>query len=155
MDGFLFDMNGVYEDFVCTALREAMRDYGGRSVLQARDIHMDEGESIRLRPDFVWYGESGTPMIVADAKYKARKRRGFPNEDLYQLLAYCTALGLPEGHLVYAKGNAPHTSHHVRHAGTVLHQHAIDLDQRPARLLAEIDALARRMISSAPMGQPL
>ncbi|MGW4850525.1 McrC family protein [Streptomyces sp. NPDC004288] len=146
MDGFLFDMNGVYEDFVCKALREAMRAYGGRSALQARDIYMDEGESIRLRPDFVWYGDSGMPMIVADAKYKARRNRGFPNEDLYQMLAYCTALGLPEGHLVYAKGNAPHTSHRVRHAVTVLHQHAIDLDQPPAGLLAEIGALARRMV---------
>jgi len=148
MNGFLFDMNSVYEDFVCTALREAMRPYGGRSVLQARDIHMDEGDAIRLRPDFVWYGESGTPLIVADAKYKARKKRGFPNEDLYQLLAYCTALGLPEGHLVYAKGNAPQTSHHVRHAGTVLHQHAVDLDQQPLQLLAQIDTLARRMIGA-------
>ncbi|WP_342781367.1 McrC family protein [Streptomyces roseicoloratus] len=146
MDGFLFDMNGVYEDFVCTALREAMRAFGGRSVLQARNLHMDEGASIRLRPDFVWYGEAGAPEIVADAKYKARRKQGFPNADLYQLLAYCTALGLPEGHLVYAKGNAPHTSHHVRHAGTVLHQHAVDLNQQPTELLAEIAALARRML---------
>ncbi|MFG3349325.1 McrC family protein [Streptomyces sp. NPDC048018] len=151
MDGFLFDMNSVYEDFVCTALREAMRAFGGRSVLQARNIHMDEGESIRLRPDFVWYGETDTPAIVADAKYKTRRKRGFPNEDLYQLLAYCTALGLPEGHLVYAKGNAPHTSHHVRHAGTILHQHAVELDQQPTGLLAEIDGLARHMLGSVPV----
>ncbi|MBM7057821.1 McrC family protein [Streptomyces durocortorensis] len=151
MDGFLFDMNGVYEDFICKALREAMRTYGGRSALQARNIHMDEGESIRLRPDFVWYGDSGVPTIVADAKYKARRNRGFPNEDFYQMLAYCTALGLPEGHLVYAKGNTPHISHRVRHAGTVLHQHAIDLDQQSAGLLAEIDALARHMLHGAAM----
>ncbi|MFI0165551.1 McrC family protein [Streptomyces sp. NPDC017095] len=153
MNGFLFDMNGIYEDFICTALREAMRPYGGRSVLQARNIHMDEGDSIRLRPDFVWYGESGTPLIVADAKYKARRKRGLPNEDLYQMLAYCTALGLPEGHLVYAKGNAPHISHRVRHAGTVLHQHAIDLEQQSAGLLAEIDALARRMLHGSAMSR--
>lgn len=159
MDGFLFDMNGVYEDFVCKALREAMRTHGGRSALQAQNIHMDESDSIRLRPDFVWYGDSGMPMIVADAKYKARRNRGFPNEDLYQMLAYCTALGLPEGHLVYAKGNAPHTSHRVRHAGTVLHQHAIDLDQQPTELLAEIGALARHMhhgsVMSLQGGHPL
>ncbi|MFF8290164.1 McrC family protein [Streptomyces sp. NPDC016309] len=153
MNGFLFDMNGIYEDFICTALREAMRPYGGRSVLQARNIHMDEGNAIRLRPDFVWYGESGTPLIVADAKYKARRKRGFPNEDLYQMLAYCTALGLPEGHLVYAKGNAPHISHRVRHAGTVLHQHAIDLEQQSAGLLAEIDTMARRMLHGSAMSR--
>ncbi|QEV65010.1 restriction endonuclease [Streptomyces spectabilis] len=159
MDGFLFDMNGVYEDFVCKALGEAMRPHGGRSVLQVRNIHMDEGNSIRLRPDFVWYGDSDKPTIVADAKYKARESRGFPNEDLYQMLAYCTALGLPEGHLVYAKGNVSHTSHRVRHAGTVLHQHAIDLDQQPAGLLAEIEVLARHMVHGVAMssqgGHPL
>ncbi|MFE0642624.1 McrC family protein [Streptomyces sp. NPDC058877] len=145
MNGFLFDMNTVYEDFVCTSLREAMRTRRGRSVFQAPDIHLDEGTSIRLRPDFVWYGESGRPAIVADAKYKARRSQGFPNEDLYQMLAYCTALGLSEGHLVYAKGNAPRTSHRVRHAGIVLHQHAIELDRQPAELLADMEALARRM----------
>ncbi|WP_405678119.1 McrC family protein [Streptomyces sp. NBC_00048] len=147
MDGFLFDMNRVYEDFVCAALREALRPYGGRSALQAKDVHLDECDSVRLRPDFVWYADSGTPRIVADAKYKAGKRRGYPNEDLYQMLAYCTAFGLPEGHLVYAKGSAPHTSHRVRRAGTVLHQHALDLDRQPEALLAEIRELTRRMVA--------
>ncbi|MFE1873723.1 McrC family protein [Streptomyces sp. NPDC059496] len=147
MDGFVFDMNRVYEDFVCAALREALRPYGGRSVLQAKDLRMDEGDSVRLRPDFVWYSDSGAPGIVADAKYKARKRSGYPNEDLYQMLAYCTALGLSEGHLVYAKGNSTLTSHRVRRAGTVLHQHALDLDQQPDALLAEVQELIRRMVA--------
>ncbi|KPH98270.1 5-methylcytosine restriction system component-like protein [Actinobacteria bacterium OV450] len=147
MDGFVFDMNRVYEDFVCAALREALRPHGGRSVLQTKGMHMDEGDSVRLRPDFVWYSDSGAPGIVADAKYKARKRSGYPNEDLYQMLAYCTALGLSEGHLVYAKGNAMLTSHRVRRAGTVLHQHALDLDQQPDALLAEVQELIRRMLA--------
>jgi 5-methylcytosine-specific restriction enzyme subunit McrC len=38
-------------------------------------------------------------------KYKAEKPGGFPDADLYQLLAYCTTLRLPVGHLVYAEGN--------------------------------------------------
>ncbi|MFE9562881.1 McrC family protein [Streptomyces sp. NPDC006487] len=152
IDGFLFDMNRVYEDFVCAALREAMQPYGGRSVLQAKDMHLDESDSVRLQPDFVWHTGSGAPGIVADAKYKIGKRRGYPNEDLYQMLAYCTALGLPEGHLVYAKGNAPHTSHRVRRAGTVLHQHALDLDQQPEPLLAEVRALALRMVRGTGEG---
>ncbi|GHD60568.1 McrC family protein [Streptomyces goshikiensis] len=147
MDGFIFDMNRVYEDFVCVALREALRPYGGRSALQAKNLHMDEGDSVRLRPDFVWYTASGAPGVVADAKYKARKRNGYPNEDLYQMLAYCTALGLPEGHLVYANGSEPHTGHRVRRSGTVLHQHALDLDQQPTALLAEVQGLSRRMVA--------
>ncbi|MEU8760024.1 restriction endonuclease [Streptomyces sp. NPDC048659] len=154
VDGFLFDMNRIYEDFVCTALREALRPYGGASVLQADDLHLDEGRSVPLRPDLVWYGDSGAPRVVVDAKYKAGRRGGYPNADLYQMLAYCTALGLAEGHLVYAKGNEPRRSHLVQGAGTVLHQHALDLDRQPAELLSEIRGLAGLMAGVPAGGGP-
>lgn len=149
IDGFLFDMNRVFEGFVCVALREALLGRGGRSELQAKGIHLDEGSAIRIRPDFLWHGDSGRPLLVADAKYKAGKPEGYPDADLYQMLAYCTALGLGEGHLVYAKGNAPHARHRVRHAGVTLHQHALDLDQPPDVLLAEVETLAHRMWHAA------
>ncbi|MFJ1595478.1 McrC family protein [Streptomyces sp. NPDC088261] len=150
VDGFLFDTHKVFEDFVCVALREALSTYGGRSVLQARGVHLDEGETIRMRPDLVWYGHDGRPLAVVDAKYKAERPEGFPDADLYQMLAYCTALGLPEGHLVYAKGLAsapgdgPRASHRVRHAAVVIHQHTLDLDRPPDELLASVAELARR-----------
>ncbi|MEV7013163.1 hypothetical protein [Streptosporangium sp. NPDC051022] len=92
---------------------------------------------------------------MADAKYKAGKPKGFPDADLYQVLAYCTALNLPEGHLVHTKGNAPHAAHRVRHARITihqhaLHQHALELDQSPAGLLAEMEGLAQRLAAIAP-----
>ncbi|MFJ7266423.1 McrC family protein [Streptomyces sp. NPDC099050] len=144
VDGFLFDMNRLFEDFVTVAMREALKGSGLTGRLQDPH-HLDEAAAIRMRPDFVAYGPDGVPMAVADAKYKAQKRDGYPDADLYQMLAYCTALGLPEGHLVYAKGNAPHAAHRVRHAGTVIHQHALDLDQDPAGLLADVAAVTRQM----------
>ncbi|MGW3559433.1 McrC family protein [Streptomyces sp. NPDC000963] len=151
IDGFLFDMNKVFEDFVCVALREALRPYGGRGVLQAKGVHLDEDGRLRMRPDFIWYGDGNQshPLAVADAKYKAEKNNGYPGADLYQMLAYCTALGLPEGHLVYARGNAPHAGHRVRETGIVLHQHALDLDRSPDDLLAEVGDLARAMAVTA------
>ncbi|MCF3143246.1 McrC family protein [Streptomyces platensis] len=149
INGFLFDMNKVFEDFVCVALREAMSSYGGRGVLQAKGVHLDQDQRVRMRPDFVWYGERGHPLVVADAKYKAGKAGGYPDADLYQMLAYCTALGLTEGHLVYAKGNVPHASHRVREAGTVLHQRALDLDRAPDALLVDMSTLAQEMIRTA------
>jgi 5-methylcytosine-specific restriction enzyme subunit McrC len=145
VDGFLFDMNRLFEDFVTVALREAFGDSAYTARLQDPH-HLDEAAAIRMRPDFVLYGPDGRPCAVVDAKYKAEKRGGFPDGDLYQMLAYCTALGLRDGHLVYAKGNAPHAAHRVRHAGVVLHQHALDLDQEPAGLLADVAAVARRLI---------
>ncbi|MDG9689544.1 restriction endonuclease [Streptomyces sp. DH17] len=144
IDGFLFDMNRLFEDFVSVALREALRDSGRTARLQDSH-HLDEASAIRMRPDFVLYGPDGVPCAVADAKYKAERRSGYSDADLYQMLAYCTALGLEEGHLVYAKGNASHAAHRVRHADIVIHQHALDLDQEPAGLLADIAQVARRM----------
>ncbi|MGW3232715.1 McrC family protein [Kitasatospora sp. NPDC001095] len=148
IDGFLFNMNRLFEDFATVALREAFRG-ADRSCRLQDPHHLDEAGEIRMKPDFVLYGPEGTPQAVADAKYKAEKSGGYPDGDLYQMLAYCTALSLREGHLVYAKGNAPHTAHRVRHAGIVIHQHALDLDRGPADLLGEIRSLARRMASGA------
>ncbi|MEO3751826.1 restriction endonuclease [Streptomyces sp. B6B3] len=142
VEGFLFDMNKVFEDFVCVALREALRQFGGRCALQARGVYLDEADTVRMRPDLVWNGEEGGPIAVADAKYKAEKRGAFPDADLYQMLAYCAALGLGEGHLVYARGSATRTSHRVRGADIVLHQHALALDRPPDALLAQLRTLA-------------
>ncbi|QXV61541.1 McrC family protein [Amycolatopsis sp. TNS106] len=144
VNGFLFDMARVFEDFVTTALRDALATSHGYCVLQARH-HLDERNAIRVIPDFVRYAEDGTPIAVADAKYKAEKPDGFPDADLYQMLAYCTALNLSNGHLIYAKGSAAHGSHHVKHAGITIHQHTIELDLPPTELRREIEGLARHL----------
>lgn len=121
-------------------MREQMKRYGGTSTLQYT-THLDEGETIRIKPDFVW-SSTATPRIVVDAKYKAEKPRGYPNADLYQLLAYCTVLGLRAGHLIYARGNEEPTRHVVRGAGVEVVCHALDLGQPPDALLAEVRRLA-------------
>ncbi|SFE23055.1 5-methylcytosine-specific restriction enzyme subunit McrC [Actinopolyspora alba] len=143
--GFLVDTAKLFEDFVTIALRDALADYPGHSVLQD-PCHLDEGNTISLAPDFVHYDPEGKPSTVADAKYKAERPSGYPNADVYQMLAYCVALGLPAGHLVYAAGNATHGTHRVRGAGITIHQHALELDQPPPQLLEDIGVLARRLI---------
>ncbi|WP_306324407.1 McrC family protein [Streptomyces venezuelae] len=145
IDGFLLDMNKLFEDFVCVALREALTPYGGHCALQARGVHLDTDGTMRMRPDLLRYGDDGRPQAVADAKYKAQKPDGFPDADLYQMLAYCTALGLSEGHLIYARGGALHASHQVRNAGIAIHQHVLDLEGQPAELLKTVRDLARLM----------
>lgn len=145
--GFMFDMANVFEDFVTVALREALENHGGHCVLQASH-HLDENNAIRVVPDFVCYRTDGTPLAVADAKYKAEKPEGFPDADLYQMLAYCTALNLREGHLVYARGNAPHGMLRVRNVGITIHQHALDLELLPTALLDQIDRIADLLVSA-------
>jgi 5-methylcytosine-specific restriction enzyme subunit McrC len=148
VSGFLLDLAKVFEDFVSVALRQALRQYGGRCRFQAHH-HLDEAEAVLLKPDLVWYDDAGQPIGVADAKYKAEKdREGFPSSDLYQMLAYCTSLGLSSGHLVYAKGRSPRGSHQVRRTGVVITQHALELDRDPVDLLAGMKEIAECMVQS-------
>lgn len=140
VSGFVFDMWKIYEDFVSVALREAVASFGGSASLQHR-MHLDEADQIEMRPDFLWTRQDGRRVVV-DAKYKSEKPAGFPQADLYQLLAYCTVLGLAKGHLVYAAGNERAVQHTVRSAGVAITCHTLDLDQEPPRLLDRVAELA-------------
>jgi 5-methylcytosine-specific restriction enzyme subunit McrC len=147
VNGFLVDMPLLFEDFVTIALREALEAaYGGRVIGQARH-YLDVAGRVVLRPDIVWRIR-GAAVAVVDAKYKSEKPRGYPNADLYQLLAYCTVLGLRTGHLVYAAGNENPARHVVRQAGVEIFCHALDLSQLPATLLAEVRELAGKIAAS-------
>jgi 5-methylcytosine-specific restriction enzyme subunit McrC len=141
LNGFLLDMPRLFEDFVTVALREALvAAYGGRVAGQDRS-HFDEAGQVVLRPDIVWKIR-GSAVAVVDAKYKAEKPAGYPNADLYQLLAYCTVLGLRNGHLVYAKGDQEPARHIVRRSGIEIFCRAVDLDLEPDALLAQMYDLA-------------
>ncbi|WP_406464207.1 McrC family protein [Streptomyces sp. NBC_00111] len=144
VDGFLFNMNIVFEDFVTTALREALRPYGGRSSAQDPQ-YLDVNSQVRMLPDLVWYGPDDRPCAIADAKYKAGKKGGFPDADLYQMLAYCTALSLRRGHLLYAAGNRTLTGHTVRQAGVEIVQHVLPLHLPPAELLRAMARIANAL----------
>jgi 5-methylcytosine-specific restriction enzyme subunit McrC len=146
LNGFLLDMPKLFEDFVTVALREALTgSFGGR--VESQDPHfLDDAGKVRLYPDIVWK-KRGVPVAVIDAKYKAEKYGGYPNSDLYQLLAYCTVLGLRQGHLVYAKGNERAARHRIRQSGTEIICHALDLSQPPASLLAQMESLAKAVAS--------
>jgi len=144
VNGFLVDMPRVFEDFVTVALREALEGtFGGRVVGQARH-HLDAAGRVPLRPDIVWR-IGGKPIAVIDAKYKAEKPSGYPNADLYQMLAYCTVLSLPIGHLVYAAGNEEPARHTVRQGGIEILCHAVNLGRPADELLAELRILAERI----------
>src|SRR5439155_19317090 len=75
--------------------------------------HLDDSKTIDIRPDLVWQID-GQHAGVLDAKYKLIKQARYPHCGLYQMLAYCSALGLSAGHLVYASGDAEDPQHVVR-----------------------------------------
>jgi 5-methylcytosine-specific restriction enzyme subunit McrC len=147
LNGFLLDMPKLFEDFVTVALREALvTGFGGRVDDQDRH-YLDQAGRVVLRPDIVWKIR-GSPVAVIDAKYKAEKPAGYRNADLYQLLAYCTVLGLREGHLVYAKGNEEPARHVVRESGVEIFCHALDLSHSPDALLNQMRTLAQAIAST-------
>ncbi|MFE6554230.1 McrC family protein [Streptomyces sp. NPDC057746] len=152
VDGFLLDMNKLFEDFVTVALREALREHGLTARLQDRH-HLDTAGLVGMRPDLVVRtGDGRIPLAVVDAKYKVEKADGLLNADLYQALAYATVLGLREAHLVYAAGRQPERFHEVHGTtagpdgrGVRLYQHSLDLSREPDQLLLALRQIAGRL----------
>ena len=142
------DMNVVFEAFVCRVVgTELVAAHGGEVTAQDTRWTLDEGGRVRLRPDLVWNGRGGYPAAVLDAKYKARGGGGVPETDLYQMHAYCTALGLDSGHLAYAQAR-PEVVRVVR-GGPAIHVHRLDLSGAPHELLDAGRSLARAIAHRA------
>jgi 5-methylcytosine-specific restriction enzyme subunit McrC len=144
--GFLFNLWKIFEDFVVAAFAEELQvRHGG--VPRNYPCHLDQNCAVTMRPDLVWQ-VNGRPVAVLDAKYKPEKPSGYPDADLYQILAYCIALRLPRGHLVYAQGIAQH--HVVQSSGIEIVCHALDLMLPPAQLLAQVGKIADELVATAP-----
>lgn len=146
---FVFDMNKVFEDFVTTAFRAGMRRHGGVVRDQVKPYSLDEAGSLPLKPDLSWW-VGGTCLAVLDAKYKAIDEGLMYHPDAYQMLAYCTAYGLPRGYLVYARDSgAESRTHTVRHSGQEIVVSALDVEKEPEDLLADVRALSDRVALDA------
>ena len=89
---------------------------------------------------------------MGDAKYKDLSRDNARESDLYQLLAYTTALRLTGGLLIYAKSVAEqdHAGSYVaRHSGKRLEVAALDLTGKLKDVLLRVETLAGRVRSLA------
>ena len=141
--GFLVDMNVLFQEFVTVALREAL-GVSAQTLLSEKRITLDETGAVALEPDLSWW-DGASCTFVGDAKYKNLTDARVPNDDLYQLLAYATALGLPGGLLVYAQGEADAASYRVRHAGKRLDVVALDLSGTLEEVLGRVGYVAERV----------
>ena len=146
---FVFDMNKVFEDFVTVAFRDAMRSRGGAIRDQVKEFSLDERGRVRLKPDLSWW--SGVRCLaVLDAKYKAIDNGVMRHGDAYQMLAYCVSYDLPRGYLVYAKDSgAESRTHRVRNLECEIVVTAIDVEQEPPDVLAQVELLAAQVAQDA------
>ena len=141
---FLFDMNRVFEDFVSTSLRESLQAYGGEVQFQ-NTLRLDEDGHIPIRPDVIWQ-RTGRPRAVIDAKYKALRLTGMPNADAYQMLAYCTALGLRCGYLVYAKDSGEQSRNlAIKNTDCEIRVRTLDVERPPQQLIRQVEMLAQEI----------
>ena len=150
--GFLMDMNVVFQEFVTEALRDAIgvssQAFGENSIGS-----LDHERHIHLRPDLTWW-EGSRCVFIGDAKYKRTVNDRVPNADLYQLLAYATALDLPGGLLIYAKDEASPSAYHVRHASKLLEVAAMDLSGTLDQTLARVAGLAEKVKKLRRQSEP-
>ena len=167
--GFLMDMNEVFQQFVTRKLREELKVSertlcAEPSVVFAVDKVREGADTARMiYPDLsLW--ENGKCTFVGDVKYKdiepSDKKRlwDIPSADLYQALAYATALGLPGALLVYAKGRRdrePPPLYRVKCAGKQLEVVTVDLDGDIDAIDQSIAELAERVCCLRAEGRKL
>jgi 5-methylcytosine-specific restriction enzyme subunit McrC len=150
MASFVVTMWDVFEAFVTTALREALRHTPGSTHEQLPVLLAGPGDwtsgLIPMKVDLVHVDEMGRPQIVFDAKYKIAGPDGqYANADIYQMLAYCTALRVPRAWLVYAAGKGQgQSTFQIKNSEVEVVQVPLDLSQPPQETLATIAAVARQ-----------
>lgn len=102
--GFRLNMFKLFERFVFCVFQKAANSKLGVQLDKA-PFRLDVHGKVGIHPDLVIYGRSLT--AVGDAKYKVTKSQQGRHPDLYQVVAYATALGLvnathrPQALLVY------------------------------------------------------
>jgi len=142
-DGFLFDMNVLFEQFITRALKQRL---GLPFRLDDQvQVKLDRENTVRIRPDLV-ISRDGTRVLVADCKYKRLHTGEHRHHDLYQLLAYCTAFELREGLLIYPRHLADlSTQISVRGIDVRLREYSVDLGGSTVEVTMELDQLADRI----------
>ena len=140
---FIVDMNELFQRFVTERLRTAMR--GRIEVLDEPFVHLGEGRRVAMNPDLVFRSSDRRTVYVGDVKYKLAGGARGHSSDYYQLLAYTTALDLPEGMLIYCRrqGDAEERTVTARHAGKRLVVRAVDLSGSVPEVENQMASLAQ------------
>jgi len=141
---FTVDMNVLFEKFIEEIVDKEASRVGLNLHPQARVRLTDR---IVMRPDLV-LEDANRVVAVGDAKYIELDPAEWPHANLYQLLAYCVALGLPRGLLIYASSRSLE-HHRIIKADIDLEIVGIDMSGRPEHLVEQARRAAQRLITHA------
>ena len=130
---FLLDMNRLFEAFVTQVLRD--RAPSGIAVEDQVPVYLGHEKKVPMRPDLV-IRDQGVPRLVADCKYKRLEPDEFRNHDVYQVLAYCTAIDVEQGLLLYPVHEVDVRDEvRIRHVPVIVRQTTLDLSGDAVRYL--------------------
>lgn len=146
VSAFTVNMNSVFESFVARELTRELR--GVLEVTEQRRGYLDREHRVPIEPDLVFSTPERGDVYVADSKYKLTSTGLGRQADYYQLLAYCAALDLPEGVLVYCRNDGDPVLTEVQVGRTRVNLRAapLTLAGRPRDITAETRRLAASII---------
>ncbi|MDP9983483.1 5-methylcytosine-specific restriction enzyme subunit McrC [Pseudarthrobacter oxydans] len=143
---FVVDMSVVFEDFVGSALREAMAAYPGEMRLRYNALLNEavrDSDRIVVQPGAV-HLLGGRPVVVYDARYQAAADAGASlSGDHYRMLAYCTSLRVPTAWLVYP-GAGEIKLRQILNTDIDVVEFPLDLSRPPSEILASVADLAQQ-----------
>lgn len=144
--GFVLSLSWLFERLVGRIFTECGDVQTGDRARRG----LDRSGRLWIKPDFVFM-RAGEAVAVADTKYKILDDNGrFPNADAYQLVTYCTRLGLGTGHLIYAAGEPCPAPFYILGSDIRLLIHAIDLATEISDIDQQLVTLYQRI--SSPTG---
>jgi len=158
---FVVVMWKVFEDFVTVALTEALLKMPGETKAQLPAYLAGPGDwrrgTIPMNVDVAHLDAAGRPLVVFDAKYKVASATGqYANADHYQMLGYCTALGVPRAWLVYAGGSRTARVRKIKNTSIEVVECPLDLSQHPRQILRQIERIARLAVhGDLAVGHPV
>ena len=157
---FLIDMNKVFEDFVVVALRDELMltEYTFPQEARGRDLRLDEGREVRLKPDLSWW-QNDRCVFVGDAKYKRTTVHGAQNHDIYQALAYALAADLPGALLIYAHDDQDRIDHvtyeiPARNKRIEVEVDVLNLQGQPEEILGRVSISPTKSANTGPKPPP-
>jgi 5-methylcytosine-specific restriction enzyme subunit McrC len=101
---FLLDMQRIFERYVTAGIEAAAGPRKRHTMAAQRSFQASEQADgqpgVHMRPDLT-VSRRDKPIVVLDAKWKQLPAGALIPEDLYQAIAYATALGVRRAVLVY------------------------------------------------------
>lgn len=142
---FLLDLERTFEQYVTRGLAAALPP-GTVSEQATHTVSRPVAgqPDVTMRPDLT-VDRAGQPVVVVDAKWKRLPGAAVVTADLYQVLAYATALGAPRAVLVYPGRRARQWDYSFEHTPLRVTLHALKVVGTPQACARSLRRLAQML----------